>query len=155
MSDFNKQTAGSGSLFPQGLFPSGLFPSGLFGGGSSQSGGGDNPTDSYGPNDHRIRLPGPRIDFQNDVGLTGQTHDDFPAPGQARFDHMRMYLIGLLSCQSGQHPPTQYRDGTLWFDQSGEIGVLRIRDREAWRSIAEVVEVAPGISLSDWYNSST
>lgn len=103
--------------------------------------------------DNRIRLPGPKINFADDVGVTGQDHDDYPEPGQARYDHLRMYLIGLLSNQSGPQPPTQYRDGTVWFDTSGPKGVLKIRDRSEWRHLAEAIQLAPDVTLADWFQS--
>lgn len=67
--------------------------------------------------DNRIRYPEPEINFSVDVGLTGQAHDDYPEKGTApRFDWMRLYLIGLLSNQSSELPPCEYRPGTVWFD---------------------------------------
>ena len=57
------------------------------------------------------------IDFVADVGIASQDHDNYPPPqGQARFDHMRMAIIALLSQQASFSEPTQYRDGTPWFD---------------------------------------
>jgi len=68
--------------------------------------------------DNRITLPTTEIDF-NIVGLTGQDHDTYPGPGQsARYDWMRLYLIGLLAHQTSQCPPTNYRPGTIWFSNS-------------------------------------
>lgn len=66
--------------------------------------------------DNRIRFSTSAIDFLNDVGLTQQTHDTYPSPNtQARYDWMRMYLIGLLSNQSSCNQPSQYRPGTMWY----------------------------------------
>ena len=66
--------------------------------------------------DNRIRFSTSAIDFQNDVGLTQQQHDTYPSPNtQARYDWMRMYLIGLLSNQSSCDQPSQYRPGTMWY----------------------------------------
>lgn len=65
--------------------------------------------------DNRIRFDPTEIDFVNDVGLTGLAHDNFPAPGQARYDWMRIYLIGLLANQSGTVEPVEKRVGTLWY----------------------------------------
>lgn len=98
--------------------------------------------------DNRIRLPSPKIDFDAEVGTTGQRHDTYPAPQeQARFDHLRMYLIGLLSQQSSYEPPDatasselgQYRDGTPWFDLN-EL-TLKIRYNNEWRPLSEVISV--------------
>jgi len=66
--------------------------------------------------DYRILFPSTKVDFNNDVGTTGQDHDDYPSPDtQARYDWMRLYLIGLLSCQASEDQPTNYRTGTPWF----------------------------------------
>lgn len=90
--------------------------------------------------DNRIRLTPAKIDFETQVGETGQDHDNYPGPQkQARFDHLRMYLIGLLSQQSSYDPPTQFRDGTTWFDLNDLT--LRIRYNNEWRPISEVVSV--------------
>lgn len=68
--------------------------------------------------DNRLRLPPSKIDFNDDVGITGQDHDDYPSPSQARYDWMRMYLIGLLANQSSHDRPSQFRTGTLWYDRN-------------------------------------
>lgn len=65
--------------------------------------------------DNRIRFPSTLIDFQNEVGITGQDHDYYPKPGQARYDWMRMTLIGLLANQSSEEEPFNYRPGTIWY----------------------------------------
>lgn len=107
--------------------------------------------------DHRIRFDASLIDFANDVGLSGQAHDNYPAPNQqARYDWMRMFLIGLLSCQSSTDPPAQYREGTPWFDLKDET--LKIRRNGAWVSVAEAIKLADTdapndpFTLQDWYN---
>jgi len=90
--------------------------------------------------DNRIRFSAGRMDFENEVGITGQEHDTYPAPGQQpRFDWMRMFLIGLLSQQSSYQEPTQYREGTPWFDLND--GVLKIRRADAWVSISEAIKL--------------
>ncbi len=62
--------------------------------------------------DNRIRFPSAKIDFAVDVGLTDQEHDGFPGPGQPpRYDWMRLFLHGLLSHQSSESEPTEYRSG--------------------------------------------
>lgn len=107
--------------------------------------------------DNRIRFDAPLIDFPGTVGLSGQTHDNFPAPNQqARFDWMRMFLIGLLSCQSSNTPPSQYRLGTPWFDLTDET--LKIRTSNGWSPISEVIKLDDAVgstgafTLQDWYN---
>lgn len=100
--------------------------------------------------DQRIRLSAPTIDFDTQVGVTGQEHDNYPAPRtQARFDHMRLYLIGLLCQQASYDPPVEYREGTPWFDLNTMS--LKIRKAEAWRPYADALEVEDGISLSTFY----
>jgi len=105
--------------------------------------------------DNRIRFPGPKIDFANDVGTTGQDHDNYPAPlAQARFDHLRMALIGLLAQQSSYSEPTQKRDGTAWFDLTTQT--LRIYKNGTWHDYSEVLQLSTDIegkpyTLQQWY----
>jgi hypothetical protein len=102
--------------------------------------------------DNRIRLPATPIDFAADVGLTGQDHDNYPAPGQARFDWMRIFLQGLLAQQSSDSEPTQYREGTPWLDTSHSPPQLKIRVGTAWQPYAAVVALNQGqTNLLDWY----
>lgn len=106
--------------------------------------------------DNRIQFPPTLIDFENQVGLTGQAHDDYPAPGQQpRYDWLRCYLLALLSLQSSTEPPTQFRTGTLWFDR--ERGIIKIWNGTAWVSISDVIEVSAvtstsPLTLTEWYN---
>lgn len=99
--------------------------------------------------DNRIRFGPVTIDFANSVGLTGQDHDDYPPPqGQARFDHLRMYLIGLLSQQSSADEPIQKRVGTPWFD----INTMSLKIwSDGWKPYSDAILI-PGIdvSLTDW-----
>jgi hypothetical protein len=107
--------------------------------------------------DNRIRLPAVKIDFSADVGVTGQLHDLYPSPsGQARYDHMRMFLIGLLAQQASYSEPTQYRDGTPWFDLNTLC--LKIRRNGAWAPISDSVGLSEDsdgnvVTLSDWYTA--
>jgi len=90
--------------------------------------------------DNRIRLPSTKIDFTADVGDTGQDHDSYPPPqGQARYDHMRMFLMGLLAQQSSYTEPTQYRDGTTWFDLNDST--IKIRSGNEWVHLSDVISV--------------
>lgn len=100
--------------------------------------------------DNRIRLPAPRIDFETDVGLAFQDHDNYPPPsGPARFDHMRMMLIGLLAQQASFSEPTQFRDGTPWFDLNSMT--LKIRSGNAWVSYTDVIHVvSDAMNLTEW-----
>ena len=107
--------------------------------------------------DNRIQFPGQRIDFATQVGLTGQKHDLFPGPNQQpRFDWLLSLFIGLLSCQSSYNEPTQYRDGTLWFDLN--TSTLKIwtggTTGGQWQAIAESIGVPDAlnniISLTQW-----
>jgi hypothetical protein len=105
--------------------------------------------------DQRIQLPAAKIDFSADVGTTGQDHDTFPAPGQARYDHMRMYLLGLLSNQASYSEPTQYREGSFWFD----LNTLTFKTyvNGSWSSLSETIlldqDGSVVTSLADWYKS--
>ena len=104
--------------------------------------------------DNRIRLPGPLINFAVDVGLTGQEHDNYPAPGQARYDHLRIFLQGLLAQQSSASEPTQYREGTPWLDTSQDPPQLKIRVGAAWQPYAVAISLGAGtdkLSLLDWF----
>ena len=98
--------------------------------------------------DNRIRLPSAKIDFSTDVGVTGQDHDSYPPPqGQARFDHMRMFLIGLLSQQSSYSEPTQKREGTTWFDLN-ELAV-KIYKNGQWVGYSDAVMIGAA-TLTEW-----
>lgn len=106
--------------------------------------------------DNRIRLPGPKINFVADVGEVGQDHDSYPTPGQARYDHLRMYLIGLLAQQSSTDQPSQYREGTPWFDQSTTPPCLKICINGEFVPYAEAIKLGTGasaVTLSDWFSS--
>lgn len=105
--------------------------------------------------DNRIAFPATEVDFEGTVGTTGQDHDDFPEAGQQpRFDWMRMFLIGLLACQSSEEPPTQYRTGTIWYSRTRNSYFVWYND--AWRSLSEFIAVMENtdgsvLSLSDWF----
>lgn len=102
--------------------------------------------------DNRIRFDSYRIDFENDVGLSGQEHDNYPAPNsQARYDHLRSYLVGLLSNQSSDQQPTQYRDGTLWFDLNSDVYKANVDG--SWVDLSSTIHVDSGLTLKEWYDS--
>ena len=105
--------------------------------------------------DNRIRLPSAKIDFVTDVGVTGQDHDNYPAPqAQARFDHMRMYLIGLLAQQSSYTEPTEKRDGTPWFDLTTlSLKIYLNGEWAPYSSVIALTTTSPIVTLSDWYAS--
>lgn len=91
--------------------------------------------------DNRIQLPPTEVDFDNVVGITGQAHDSYPDGGQQpRWDWMRSFLIGLLSMQSSNDPPTQYRIGTPWFDRTRQA--VYVWSGTAWTSLSEFIAVA-------------
>jgi hypothetical protein len=106
--------------------------------------------------DNRIRFSSTRIDFATDVGLSGQDHDSYPPPGgQARYDHLRMFLIGLLAQQASFQPPTQFRDGTAWFDLN--TFTLKVRLGQDWLPYANVLGLTEPdsdgqvVTLAEWY----
>jgi len=106
--------------------------------------------------DNRVRFPTTKINFTADVGTTSQDHDAYPPPqGQARFDHMRMFLIGLLSQQSSFSEPTEKRDGTPWFDLN--TLTLRIWSNGEWQLYSTAIPLAIDgpdvITLQEWYQS--
>jgi hypothetical protein len=104
--------------------------------------------------DHRIRFPSGPLDFEEHVGLTGQPHDNFPAPGQARYDWMRMTLIGLLSNQSSFDEPINYRLGTIWCklgftDEGCLCQRYHYYDGTEFAPLSQAIEVV-GKTLSEW-----
>lgn len=107
--------------------------------------------------DNRLRFSSTKIDFAKDVGIASQDHDNYPPPqGQARFDHMRMILIALLAQQSSYEPPTEYRDGTPWFDLNSLT--LKIRKGTEWANYSDVIglgqmdDTQNYKTLSEWYD---
>lgn len=102
--------------------------------------------------DNRIRLPSNKIDFATEVGIASQDHDSYPPPqGQARYDHLRMFLIGLLSLQSSFSEPSEFRDGTPWFDLNTQS--LKINVNGEWVNFTDAIHLETGTSLTDWYQS--
>jgi hypothetical protein len=105
--------------------------------------------------DNRIQFPSTEVDFNNVVGIANQTHDSFPAPGQQpRYDWMRLVIIGLLSNQSSNNPPTQYRTGTTWYNRVKQS--MFVWDGSAFASLAThiaLMESTDGsvLSLADWF----
>jgi hypothetical protein len=112
--------------------------------------------------DNRLRFPAPLIDFADDVGLSGQDHEKFPYPdAQPRWDWMLIWYMSLLANQSSYEEPTQYRDGTIWFDLNTlTLKVWRSSLEEvtgSWMSLASSIELETiatvPITLSTWYTS--
>jgi hypothetical protein len=108
--------------------------------------------------DNRLRFSSTKIDFATEVGLASQDHDNYPPPqGQARFDHARMVMIALLSQQSSYDAPTEYRDGTPWYDLNSET--LKIRQGSEWVKFSEAIPVGlpdgSGLytTLEEWYDA--
>lgn len=105
--------------------------------------------------DNRIRFQPTKLDLAAQVGLTGQDHDSYPAPGsQARYDWMQLYLIGLLSQQSSYDEPTQKRDGTPWFDLNDLT--LKIWKMNAWMPYSDAIPLTSldgTITLNEWFSS--
>lgn len=112
--------------------------------------------------DNRLRFPTSLIDFVDDVGMSGQDHEKFPAAdAQPRWDWLLMYFMSILSNQSSYEEPTQYRDGTLWFDLNTlTLKVWRSSIDEitgSWMSIAGSIELETiagnTTTLKSWYDS--
>ena len=106
--------------------------------------------------DNRMRFTAPPIDFEDDVGETGQDHDRFPEPGQARYDWMRMVVISLLANQASYNAPVNYRRGSFWIDLN--TGILKARTGEGiagteWSDIGELIQVSPGLTLQGWFDA--
>ena len=108
--------------------------------------------------DNRVRFPSALIDFVDDVGIVSQDHDNYPPPqGQARYDHMRMVVIGLLAQQASFEEPTQYRNGTPWFDLT--TNMLKIRNQNEWVNYADVIPLGEAdtegnyLTLTQWFNT--
>lgn len=93
--------------------------------------------------DYRMRFPAGLIDFAADVGLTGQDHDNYPAPDQqARYDWMRLTLIALLTHQASASEPTQYREGSVWYDLNSNTFKVYMGITEGWQPLSKVINVA-------------
>lgn len=105
--------------------------------------------------DNRMQFPPTLIDF-NTVGTTGQDHDNYPAPGQARYDWMRMTIIALLAQQSSSQTPTEYRDGTPWYNTGVTPPRLEICVGGKFVPYSDAISlganaVTAATTLTDWY----
>ena len=107
--------------------------------------------------DNRLQFPPTKINFAEDVGLTGQLHDSFPGPNQQpRFDWLLSWFIALLANQSSYNEPMQYRSGTLWFDLNTNTLKIWIGSVAGgqWQAIAESVAVPDALGnampLTQW-----
>ena len=107
--------------------------------------------------DNRINFPPTLVDFDNVVGITGQPHDNIPAPGQQpRYDWARIYWLGLLANQSSFSPPNgvdgQYRTGTLWFNRNTLS--FEVWNGTSWISISNAIQLnsSGNYSLQQFYN---
>ena len=90
--------------------------------------------------DNRIRLPSSEIDFTTEVGLSGQDHDNYAEPGTIpRYDWMRMIVLGLLSNQASDKEPTQYRQGTIWYNNNDQSYKTYIDDE--FKDIAHCIKI--------------
>lgn len=102
--------------------------------------------------DNRIILSSTLVEQDT---ATGQDHDSYPSPGQqARYDWLRSYLIGLLSSQSSADAPSQYREGTVWFDLTAMA--FKAYRNGSWVHITDAISAnrqnaaEDSQSLSDW-----
>ncbi len=108
--------------------------------------------------DFRINFPPTKIDFESLGVNTGQDIDNYPLPSsQARYDYLRTVILGLLAQQASFAEPTQYKEGSPWFDLNSLT--LKIRSNNAWVSYAEAIALtAPDsngdvLTLASWYNT--
>jgi hypothetical protein len=101
---------------------------------------------------NQIRLPNDEINFTNDVGLTGQPHDDYAEPGTlTRYDWMRMLCLGLLAQQASAEEPENFRPGTMWFKLSDFF--YKCVKNGNFVELAECLKILSGSdskSLSEW-----
>lgn len=94
--------------------------------------------------DNRIKLSSGLVSFDT----VGQDHDAYPAPGQqARYDHLRSYLIGVLTNQSSADEPSEFREGTPWFDLNSMT--LKIRYDGSWVELSKVISTNGAASASN------
>jgi len=100
--------------------------------------------------DYRIRFPSAKIDFDEDVhggSPDGQDVNDFPEPGQARYDWMRMVVIGLLANQSSEEEPLNFKIGSLWFNLNDEF--FKYFDGNDWAELANAIRIGE-TNLKEW-----
>jgi hypothetical protein len=101
--------------------------------------------------DYRIRFPSAKIDFDEDVhggSPGGQDVDDFPQPGtQARYDWIRLTIIGLLANQSSVEEPLNYKIGSLWHNLND--GFFKYFDGEDWAELTKAIRIGE-TNLEEW-----
>jgi hypothetical protein len=112
--------------------------------------------------DSRLRFPAPLLDFSTEVGLSGQDNERFPAADvQPRWDWLLIWFISLLSNQASYEEPTQYRDGTIWFDMNSLTFKVWRSSLEnisgSWMKLSSSIEMETvsgvPLTLSTWYTS--
>jgi len=100
--------------------------------------------------DYRLRFPSSKIDFDEDVhgdSLDGQDVNEFPSPGQARYDWMRMVVIGLLANQSSLEEPLNYKIGTMWHNLNDLF--YKYYDGEDFIELANAIRIGE-TTLEEW-----
>jgi len=100
--------------------------------------------------DYRIRFPSDKIDFDEDVygnSPDGQDVNDYPAAGQARYDWMRMVVMGLLANQSSEDEPLNYKIGTLWMNLNDEF--YKYFNGEEFSEVANAIRIGD-MNLREW-----
>jgi len=82
-----------------------------------------------------------RIQLTNEPTTTttkGQLSDTYPnAEDPPRYDLMKSYLIGLLTHQSGTEQPTEYREGTLWYN----LQQIKINLTDQWHPLTTILNL--------------
>ena len=99
---------------------------------------------------YTIRFPSTKIDFENDVhggSSDGQDINNYPEPGQARYDWMRMVVIGLLANQSSEEEPTNRKIGTLWMNLNDNF--FKYFNGEEFTEFAEAIRIGD-MNLDEW-----
>lgn len=100
--------------------------------------------------DYRIRFPSSLIDFNSEVyggSSDGQDINNFPEPGQARYDWMRMVIIGLLANQSSVEEPINYKIGSLWMNLNDKF--FKYFDGTTFADLAKAIKI-DNTTLDDW-----
>jgi hypothetical protein len=90
------------------------------------------------------------IDFDEDVhggSPDGQDINNYPEPGQARYDWMRMVIIGLLANQSSFEEPLNFKIGTIWHSLNDNF--FKYFDGTNFEEMAKAIRIGES-TLEEW-----